>query len=228
MSATPGQVYQISTGGIGQTTIAVTPTFTTNDSALLFLKLASGTTITSVSDSVNGTSGWTLRQGPGTVSAADCYIYTRDGMAAGSPVVTVTLGSSATFMGLEVTPISSTAGYDISSAFNVQSSGNTRSSNSATPSTSGLAIGCNYNDTNNNGGGIGASYTALAGTGVTGGHFWDFGSGNNFAWSEYLNYASGAQTATFDFTATNTSVTGSVIALFKDIAAGTSVAWLKA
>lgn len=151
------------------------------------------------------------------MGAGDCYLYTRDSMAAGSPTVTLTTNVGDSFQALAVVPISSTGGFDTSGTIALQTSGNTRTSGtSGTPASSGVAIGFCYNDTNNNGGAVGSGYSALTGTGVTSGKFWNFTVANNFALAEQKSYASGTQAATFDFTANNTSTTGSTVALFKD------------
>lgn len=225
MSAAAGPAYVTSIGGSGSTIITVTPTFAASNSADLKLKVPSGTTITSVSDSINGTTGWSLKAGPTTIGAASVYSYVRDGMAAGSPVVTVTLGASTTFMGLKVTVVTGTSGYDGTSTFNSQGTGAgaTRASNaSGTPTGSGVALGFIYNDTNNNAGAVdtGSGWAAVTGTDVTAGRFWDFSTLNLFAAEESKSYASGAQTATF--TTFASSATGAIVTLFKDAAAGTA------
>ena len=230
MPATPGSVYQNSNSTGSSTTLTTTATFTSGDSAAVWIKVTSGNTVT-VSDSVNGTTGWTKQQGPVTVGAGDCYLYTRDSMAAGSPTVTLTTNVGDSFQALAVVPISSTGGFDTSGTIALQTSGNTRTSGtSGAPASSGVAIGFCYNDTNNNGGAVGSGYAALTGTGVTTGKFWNFTVANNFALAEQKSYASGTQAATFDFTANNTSTTGSVVALFKDLAtpSNASIAWIGA
>lgn len=229
MSATLGAIYQSSNNTGGTATFPVAATFLAGDMAIAFAKVSSGETVT-VSDSVNGSSGWVKQAGPLTVGAGDLYIYTRVGMAAGSPNIILGTNVSDSFQALATVPCTGSGGVDGIGALTLATSGNSRTSGSATPTTSGIMLAFCYNDSNNNGGAVGAGFTALTGIGVTSSKFWNFGIANNFALAEGKVYVSGSQQATFDFTANNTSTTGVGMILLSDSGgiATAPIAWISA
>lgn len=193
------------------TQLQITGTLAAGSNAI-FVAGPSGTSFT-VSDNVNA--GNYTQKRTATAGGAQVASFVKDGVAAGSTTITVSYGGSVAFVEIWGFNVTGTSGFDTDAAINSQTSGTTRTTNSATPTVQpGLAVGWLYNDSHAEGA-VGAGYTAIAsGSGSS------FGS-NDFFFSEKLRYtATSAQTAPFTAT-TSGGNTGALILLFKE-AAGTA------
>jgi hypothetical protein len=211
------QESQTSIGGTGQTTLTRTLTFTAGSTAVAICGGPSGTSHT-ITDSVNGATGWTQALALTTVGGGGVRIFYRNSMAAGSTVITDTYGGSTAFTGLWIVEIGGTSGFDVATTMTTSSTGTARTSPSGTPTVQpGLCLGVIYNDT-----GGSSTVAATAGTGFTiSTQGWDFGSTPLHMATEVQRYTStAALPATFTVTSGNS--TGTTALFFKEAASGTA------
>lgn len=219
------QEVQTSIGGSAQPSLTQAATLTAGSTALVFVGGPSGTSHT-VTDSVNGSSGWSNIATITTVGGGAIAVYKRDNMAAGATTFTDTYGASTAFTGIWVAEIGGTSGYDKATVINVQSSGTTRSSASTAPTSQpGLFFGFMYNDTQT------GSVAGTASGGYTQGvQGWNFGAGRTFAVSENGRYTSTAAISASFSPSGSTDTTGTVgIYLVETVVAvGATLAWIGA
>jgi len=194
------------------------------DSIACYAAGPSGTTFV-VSDNINA-GNYTQRR-TGVVGGAQGSSHTKDSSGSGTATITMVPngGSATAFIELWAFGISGGSGFASDAAINVQTTGTTRSTNSATPSTQpGGAIIWLYNDSHNEGTVSGGGFSAISG-----------GSGSSFGTNDFFSAGFQRYTALSALTgswsvATSGANTAAFILLFNEatIATGASIAWVTA
>jgi hypothetical protein len=221
-----GTIVESSGGGSAVASRALAYTFTSGATAVVVCGGPSGTSHT-ITDSVNGGTGWTQAIALTTVGGGGVRVFYRNTMTSGSITVTDTFGASTAFTGLAVFQVTQTSGFAVASVINGQSSGTTRTSANVTPSSQpALVVGYMYNDTQPGSGAsdTGNSYADMTGSTTTAGAFWDFGTGSTlFGHLESKRVtATTALPATF-ITVTTGSTTGTAALVFTESGGGGAV-----